>query len=60
LALVEPEHERCPRCGATKPLEEFAVSAKNRGYHGKGRATICRACDAARLREYRRNKRGHA
>lgn len=43
----------CSRCDETKPLEAFGPNARNAGRVGKGRATYCRECEAARLRAKR-------
>jgi hypothetical protein len=45
----------CPRCGTTKPLDEFPLSRRMYdGHHG-----YCKPCHAVRCAEYR-NARGRA
>lgn len=45
----EPSEKRCPSCGKTKPISEFAHEKNSRD----GRDHRCRECNAQRLREYR-------
>jgi hypothetical protein len=46
-------HKTCRACQRELPLDDFGPNAKNAGRVGKGRATYCRACEAARLRAKR-------
>lgn len=46
----------CPRCGATKPLEEFGRNAQQKS----GRAVYCRPCGTALTRAWREKNRERA
>jgi hypothetical protein len=55
---IDREHatKLCASCGPRRgllPLEAFAPSKQNVGIHGKGRASYCRKCEAARQRARR-------
>jgi hypothetical protein len=50
-------HKGCGACLRELPLEAFGPSTKNAGYRGKGRATYCRECEAARQRARRANQK---
>jgi hypothetical protein len=53
FAMGEQERRRCGRCGAEKPLEEFAWRRKAKGQ----RHNYCRPCHSAYHREhYLKNK----